>query len=444
MIAPARIAAFNALLELERHGGHAEELLRPRLEPLADADRRLGTEIVMGVLRWRSALDAVLGGHSSKPLAKLDPEVLTALRMAAYQLAWLDRVPASAAVNDSVALVKRARKSSAAPFVNAVLRKTAAEVEPQGRAMREPATADQSAAALARAYAHPEWLVGRWIAEFGPETARALCSYDQQVPPTALRLGDPAAAAELARQGIELAPGALLSSARRVVHGDVSRTAALREGRVHIQDEASQLVALLVGRGERILDCCAAPGGKTAAIAARNPGARIVAAEANPKRAEALRTRLSGHRAEVVTADARFLPPGRFDRVLADVPCSGTGTLARHPEIKWRLRPEDFADYQQRQRAILGAALDHLDAGGRLIYSTCSLEKEEDEDVVAAALAARNDVRVLDMKDLLLELCTEGELVYPDADALARGPFLRTLPGVHPCDGFFAAALVRI
>src|ERR1019366_3678201 len=249
------------------------------------------------------------------------------------QLRFLSRIPASAAINQSVELVKRAKKRSAAPFANAVLRKIAAmEVE-----LPQPTVGGAPVPFLVHEYAHPQWLVERWIAEFGLERASAICRQNQRIPHTAIRLDSAGIEQELQADGIELAPGLLLAGARIVVGGDVTRTRALQEGRGMIQDEASQLVAALVGNGARILDCCAAPGGKTAALAARNPTAEIIAAELHPHRVELLRKRVRAANVQVIEADALSLPASSgFDRVLADVPCSGTGTLARNPEIKWR------------------------------------------------------------------------------------------------------------
>jgi 16S rRNA (cytosine967-C5)-methyltransferase len=226
-----------------------------------------------------------------------------------------------------------------------------------------------------------------------------------------------------------------------VVAGDVTKTRAFREGRVAVQDEASQLVALLVGRGPRILDCCAAPGGKTAVLAERNPGSKIIAAELHQRRAELLRKRVTPN-VEVRTQDVTALAgEDDFERVLADVPCSGTGTLARNPEIKWRLKPEDFEDLHRRQVAILRAAVRHATAGGRVVYATCSLEQEEDESVVEEVVRDR-EVRVVEAGEELARLAREGELACR-GETLASGRFMRTVPGIHPCDGFFAAVLEK-
>jgi 16S rRNA (cytosine967-C5)-methyltransferase len=228
------------------------------------------------------------------------------------------------------------------------------------------------------------------------------------------------------------------------VKGDLTQLAAYREGRIAIQDEGSQLVAALVGNGRRILDCCAAPGGKTGALASRFPGAEIVAAELHPHRARLLRERAPQTNVQVITADAVQLPfADVFDRVLADVPCSGTGTLARNPEIKWKLRAEDLTDLQQRQLLILKAAMKHVAPGGRVIYSTCSLEPEENEAVVRNALAQSSSFKIIPIRGELDRLSESGELTWKDIDQLVQEDFLRTIPGVQPCDGFFAAVLER-
>jgi 16S rRNA (cytosine967-C5)-methyltransferase len=300
--------------------------------------------------------------------------------------------------------------------------------------------------ALAAASAHPEWLVERWKQAYGIASTIKICRHDQSIPVTTIRLRAPEVEDQLRAEGIELAAGAFLSSARRVVRGDVTKTATFRSGLCAIQDEASQLVAALVGKGTQVLDCCAAPGGKTTAIADRNPGARVSAVDLHPHRARLLRKLVGGHHpgVRVVAADALHLPfAGKFDRVLADVPCSGTGTLARNPEIKWRLNPEDLLDLQKRQAAILRAAMQQVSPGGRLIYSTCSLEREENEDVVEIALADDETFRVIDCSMQLALLQEEGELTLTDTSTLIRGPDLRTIPGVHPCDGFFAAILEK-
>jgi 16S rRNA (cytosine967-C5)-methyltransferase len=440
-ISPARAVAFDILLRVDQQNAYASELLHSeRLEKLTPADRGLAMELVMGVLRWRSRLDDAIAVAASRPLEKLDAEVLNALRLAAYQLLFLTRVPAHAAINESVELVKRAQKRSAAPFANAVLRKIAET----RTAPVQPSADEAPASSLAREYAHPVWMVERWLAQFGEEYARQICEFDQRVPPTSLRLENADTEQELASEGVKLAPGTLLASSRTLLEGDLTRTRAYLEGRVFIQDEASQLVAALVGTGSRLLDCCAAPGGKTAAIAWRNPTAEIIAAEIHEHRTALLRKRVRATNVEVITADALQLPlSGGFDRVLADVPCSGTGTLARNPDIKWRLMAENLSDLHTKQVAILRAVLQQLAPAGRAVYSTCSLEREENEAVIEEILRDGHEYRLRDCREELERLRASGELAWNDLDSLLSGPFLRTIPGVQPCDGFFAAVLER-
>ena len=440
-VSPARAAAFEILLRVERNKSYAPELLHgERNATLSPADHGLATELVMGVLRWRSLLDQNLAAASSQKLGRLDLEVLTALRVGAYQLQFLSRIPARAAIFESVEMVKGARKKSAAPFVNAVLRKV-------GEAKRDTSTdilTASDARTLAASSAHPDWLVARWVERYGLATGRAICLHNQSVPVTAIHVQDSHTANDLAQSGIELSPGLLLSDAWRVQAGDVIKTKAYREGRASIQDEASQLVALLVGDGQRLLDCCAAPGSKTTLLAKNNPRANVFASDLHPHRAQLLRRLTTRSNVHVLAADACHLPfdPG-FDRILADVPCSGTGTLARNPEIKWRLTPEDLVDLHARQIAILKSALVVLGPGGRLLYSTCSLEREENEDVVESVLADAGEFKVVECRSELEGLQRSAEFVWKDLDSVLTGPYLRTLPGVHPCDGFFAAIIER-
>jgi 16S rRNA (cytosine967-C5)-methyltransferase len=443
-ISAARITAFDILLRVEREDSYASELLHAsRYANLSSTDHGLATELVMGALRWRSLLDNRIAGLSSQSLTRLDPEVLTALRLGVYQLLFLDRVPEHAAVHESVELVKRARKRSAVPFANAVLRKFAGVA--REHAWDSAIANAKTSLELAEHSAHPVWLVERWIQEYGFEAAKQICSYDQLVPETGVSVLDSTVADELRRDNVQLSPGLLVASTFRVVAGDITGTRAFREGRVTIQDEASQLVSLLIGHGATILDCCAAPGGKTRTLAAGNPNASIVAMELHPHRARMLRKLVTAPNVQVIVADARKLPvAAQFDRVLADVPCSGTGTLARNPDIKWRLKLEDLADLQARQLAILRSAMQRVSPGGRIVYSTCSLESEENSAVVEKAICADRSFRVLDCRIELEQLRSRSELRWEDIDSLISGPYLRTIPGVHPCDGFFAAILEKI
>ncbi|MGC2248637.1 MAG: transcription antitermination factor NusB [Terriglobales bacterium] len=453
-VSPARAAAFEILLKIDRERSYASELLHSaRFAKLSAADHGLTTEIVMGVLRWEALLDGHLALASSQTLERLDDEVLIALRIALYQLRFLSRIPARAVIFESVELVKAARKGSASSFVNAVLRKLGgAAAGGKAQSDTESSAGDVFAAmheaadpaTLAQRSSHPEWLVKRWAEQYGLPIARLICSHDQRPPATAIHIHDDRSLDELRRAGIELAPGQLLSNARIVVSGEVTRTRAYERGQISIQDEGSQLVALLVGSGESILDCCAAPGGKTNLLARRNPTSTVLASELHPHRARLLRVLARAPNVRVIGADARQLPLSRtFDRILVDVPCSGTGTLARNPEIKWRLRAEDLGNLQSRQIAILKSALERLAPGGRLVYSTCSLEPEENEAVVKAALAGAPDFSIADCREELERLQRSGDLRVTDIEPLLSGPFLRTIPGVQSCDGFCAAIIQR-
>ncbi len=440
-VSPARVAAFQILLRVEQEDAYASELLHSsRCARLASADHGFATELVMGVLRWRSWLDREIAQQSSLSLPKLDPEVLTSLRLAAYQVMFLDRIPPWAAIYESVELVKQARKRSAVPFTNAVLRKLTG---PRGSAISAIA-ASRTPSQLAAQSAHPEWLVERWVGEFGFDRAVKICRYNQQIPDTEIRIKDSADEQELRSEKIQLAPGSLLPSARRVITGNLTGTPAFREGRIAIQDEASQLIALLAGQGSKILDCCAAPGGKTRVLAEQNPLATVVATELHPHRARLLRKLVSAANVHVVAADACALPLTElFDRVLVDVPCSGTGTLARNPEIKWRLKAEDLVDLRTRQLSILCSAMRRVAPRGRLVYATCSLEREENQAVVESALSSDSSFKLLNCGEHLEKLRAQRELIWEDLFSLTSGSYFRTIPGVHPCDGFFAAILEK-
>jgi len=385
----------------------------------------------MGVLRWRGVLDKHIAQFSMKSIGKLDGEVLTALRLGAYQVLFLDRIPTHAAVNESVELVKQARKRSAAGMVNAVLRKI-----DKGSHEKDDIS-------------HPDWLVERWTSTYGADVARRICDYDNTSLKQIIRIGAPqhdvpTRMAELQSNGIRLEPGSLLANAFTVTSGDITHAQAFRERRLIVQDEASQLVALLVGKGNAILDCCAAPGGKTRIIAEQNPDSMVVALELHPHRAALLRKLVAADNVCVVAADARQFPVDKkFDRVLVDAPCSGTGTLARNPEIKWRLKTEDISRLQAYQIEILSSAMNHVAPNGRVIYSTCSLEPEENEEVVEKALAPNPEFRLVDSRVELQRLKENRELIVDDLDSLLSGPYLRTIPGVHPSDGFFAAILEK-
>jgi 16S rRNA (cytosine967-C5)-methyltransferase len=437
-ISAARQAAFQILLTVERGQAHADDLLRgDAVSALSDRDRHLSTALVLGVLRWQILLDQRLRSLLARPNAKLDAEVLIALRLGAFQLLHLDRIPARAAIDESVELAGQAGHRFASGMVNAVLRKLGSA---SGSVPLEEAAIQ----------AHPAWMVERWSRFFRDDVARAICGHNQDAPAMTIRLATSEAELELTQAGITLESGTLLSAARKVMGGDVVASAAWREGRVRIQDEGSQLVAEIVGRGNAILDCCAAPGGKTLILAERNPEGRIVACEASAPRLESLRQRLApcGGRIECRLADATALDlESEFDVVLVDVPCSGTGTLSRNPEIRHRLRPEDLPRQAERQRAILTCALRALRPGGHVVYSTCSLEPEENEQVIAGVLSEVEGVRGASIVACLDKMQTDGVLTASGAEQLrwCKTPegYLRLLPGACGTDGFFIAMIEK-
>jgi 16S rRNA (cytosine967-C5)-methyltransferase len=454
-ISAARKAAFQVLLAVERGHSHSDDLLRSKaVDTLSVLDRHLATALVLGVLRWQIQLDHVTRAFLTRPNAKLDAEILTALRMGAFQILHMDRIPARAAIDESVGLAKQAGHRFASGMVNAVLRKL----------VTAPAAAsrDDSAVDLALAYAHPAWMVERWVSHSGVEAARAICAHGQQQPATTIRLVDPDAEAELVQAGIKLEPGSLLTAARTVVSGDITATAAFVEGRIRLQDEGSQLVAELAAVApsqnlEKIVDACAAPGGKTLILAERNPQARILACEQSATRFEALRHRLAAYsdrakyrsdQVECRLADAAALKEdAAFDLALTDVPCSGTGTLGRNPEIRHRLRLEDLPRQAERQLAILSAVLGAVRPGGSVVYSTCSLEPEENEQVVAALLSAAPNTRTVSL-DARITALRDKKILTAEVVGKLRGCLtaegaLRLLPGVFPTDGFFITLIER-
>jgi len=448
-ISKARKAAFDLLMAVQRGQSHSDDLLRTKaVNALSAPDRNLATALVLGVLRWQIQLDHQLQVLLKRPNAKLDPEVLIALRLGAFQLLHLDRIPARAAIDESVELAKQAGHKFASGMVNAVLRKLGSS---------SFNFSEDSAAELAMAQAHPAWMVERWAGFYGLETARQLCRHGQTQPALTVRLGSPAVEAELKAAGILLEPGELLTAARTVVSGDITASPAFLEGRVRLQDEGSQLVAEVAasamdpGQNEKkILDCCAAPGGKTLILAERNPEARILACESSPRRLEQLSKRLAAHaeRVECRLADATALAEDQgFDLALADVPCSGTGTLGRNPEIRHRLHAGDFARQAERQRALLHAALCAVRPGGRVVYSTCSLEPEENEQVVAAVLAESPAARRLPLGPCIQALLSRSILTASGAErlqgCLTPEGALRLLPGAFHTDGFFIALMEK-
>ena len=438
MIAPARAAAFEILLKVATTTAHSDDQLRSRgVDALSAQDRALTTTLALGTLRWQLKLDQRIRPLLARPGARLSPAVETALRLGAYQLLYLDRIPARAAIGESVELTKQAGETFAGGMVNAVLRK-----------LHTLPRADSKDESTAERFAHPRWMVDRWARFYGDEIAWEICAFDQEPASVCLRLIHPDAEKALADGGVELQAADFLTAARRVVRGDVVRSDAFRRGWLRIQDEGSQLVAEFAGHGAHILDTCAAPGGKTAILGERNPEATITALDISPRRLNAMKRNFSGDRVRFALQDAattRLQP--EYDLVLCDVPCTGTGTIGRNPEIRFRVNEEEIARQRRRQVEILSRALQGLAPGGRLLYSTCSLEPEENEAVVFECCEHAREYQVVPLDEDVARLEREGVLHPQGAQRLResalRGSFLRTIPGVHACDGFFVALIVR-
>jgi 16S rRNA (cytosine967-C5)-methyltransferase len=458
-VSPARKIAYDVLRRVDSARDFAVDVLhRPEVSALKDADRRLATEIVMGVLRWRGELDFHIERLARRELTSFDPEILAILRMGIFQIRLLERVPKFAVVDDAVEITKSTGKPSASGLVNAVLRKcqpAAWRVDSMqwGELSREGLQAIQRAV--------PDWLFQRWAARewpgldatkwrTGAQAALRLAWASTEVPATTLRIvgmnpNREVVADELAQDGVTTRAGELGKFALRVKSGNVLSSRAFREGRVVIQDEASQLVVELVAPepGQRVLDLCSAPGMKAGLLAQLLERGTLVVCDRSAARLETLRKLLpsqmpAGIKLNPVRIDAtRELPFGSsFDRILLDAPCSGTGTLARNPEIKWRLELQDLARFAARQKKMIRNALPTLAPAGRLVYSTCSLEPEENEQVVESVLSVPPGFRRLSFA----ELTRDG--VAPARCVDANGYF-RTNPAHDLMDGFFAAVLVR-
>jgi 16S rRNA (cytosine967-C5)-methyltransferase len=456
-ISQARTIAFDVLRRVETQSAFADEVLRAELvSNVRTEDAGLATELTLGVLRWQRLLDFLTDRNLTKVGKSLDVEVRIALRLGIYQLWFLERVPAHAAVHESVELVKRARKRSAVPLVNAVLRKAAEATRlAQSRAAIAPLLPKNLPLEeeLGILDSHPTWIVARWLRILGEEPTRALLEANNRVPAVSFSVLDARrrddALTSLTTAGCAIEPGLLLRDAWTLHGGNPAASEAVQRGWVAIQDEASQAVAhlLAVEDGNTVLDLCAAPGGKTILLArAAGSQGRVIAADLHAHRVRAMAERFetAGVRnVESVALDGvQPLPfEHQFDRILVDAPCSGTGTLARHPEIRWRLRGEDLTDLHSRQVRLLKNALANLAPQGRLIYSTCSLEPEENELVVREALGGTQGAfRAVTPRSALERILREGLAIE---NLTGADGFFRTCPSVHGTDGFFAAAIER-
>lgn len=380
---------------------HSDDLLHSvRVAALSLEDRNLATALVMGVLRWQIELDARIARQLARPGQRLPEPVAIALRMGAFQLLHMDRIPPHAAINESVELCRAADQAHAAGMVNAILRQIARQEQGDSATAKRRMPLVESPAAFAERLGHPAWLVERWAANYGREAALAICEYDQREPGEGSLFAEPVIVAAHTTASLPAAPLQI---------DDGSRLVAELAAAVRSADD----------RSPHVWDCCAAPGGKTLVLAERLPKAQILATDINVKRLTRMEKRVNGTRhaerirCEVMDAarpdfvskpDTRSDRDALFDLILCDAPCSGTGTLARNPEIRHRLRPEELARQAARQQAVLRSAIGWLAPGGQLLYSTCSLEPEENEQVIAALLPYEQGLRRVPLEPALAEL----------------------------------------
>ena len=447
----ARTAAYR-VLQAVINGANLPQALARNRDSLTDhRDRSLVTEITSGTFRWLAVLDHVIQGATGRPNSRIDPEVMTVLRLGVYQLLYLERVPPSAAVNESVHLVRKVGKASASGMVNAVLRRVAVtrndlKLPPEPRASD---STEVQLAFLSLTCSHPQWLVQRWLERLGfPKTVNWV-RFNNTPPPLTLRanrlrITPEHLARRLAKHGVTTEPTRFARDGLVVISGNPFRGPLAAEGLFLAQDEASQLVAELVAPcpGERILDACAAPGGKTTALAASlSSDGMLVASDFRFSRLRLLKqivTEFGAAGAQLVQLDLRQPAPFApvFDKVLVDAPCSGLGILRRDPEIRWRRQAEDLRRYAKEQLTIVSQAAAAVRPGGRLVYATCSGEPEENDDVVMNFLSQHTDFETVPINQL---------------DPLARG--LRraldergrivTTPPTHQLESFFAVTLRR-
>ena len=451
MIPTVRTAAASILLRLDdRRTTLAAELDNARQDIADRRDRGLLVEITTGTLRWRQELDALIARASRRQISDIENRALAVLRLGAYQLRHLDRVPAHAVVHESVETVRALGAPRAAGFVNAVLRSLTRSAKNSGLPSRPPASASDAERVryLSVTLSHPEWLVRRWLARYGFDAAERWCQFNNAPPEVTVRplLGGEAATliARLGEEGVDASSSAFVSDAVQLPPGSIGKLSREVLDTLLIQDQGAQLVARFAGArpGEKVLDVCAAPGGKTVVLASDldlrevSHGSMLVCGDRRPGRVALLAAtvRRAGLRAHVLALDALGpLPFGRtFDVVVADVPCSGLGTLRRDPDLKWSRTEADIERLAIDERQMLESAAAQVRAGGRLVYATCSSEPEENVEVVRAFLEGHPE----------FEIQRTGEPGVP-AGLTDTDGCLHTLPFRDGLDAYFAARLVR-
>ncbi len=440
----SRTLAYQILLHLEQKASHPDRLIRTALERhslLDERDRALLTELAYGVVRWQGRLDWHIDELSRTRPDKIAPAVRVLLRLALYQILFLDRIPDHAAVNDAVDIAKTSQPPHVIRFINAILREAARK----GGRWNWPDPEKDPALYTAVMTSHPVWLVRKLIDEIGPEETELFCESNNRIAPTVFRVNAlKATRAEaidsLRTEGIDTAPSPWLEQALRAPapRRDMTGTAAFREGWIQAQDEASQIVSHLLAPlpGERVLDLCSGLGVKSAhiAILMRNEG-EVLSVDRSAWKLEELRknaqrqgiTIIRTHAEDISTLQPQSV--GLFDRVLLDAPCTGLGTMRRKPDIKWRRHIKDPYRLSQLQKELLSHAAQFLKAGGVLVYSTCTVLKDEDESVVQHLSESHLELAIEPAAENLPYTCRE----------MASGPYCRSWPQKHDMDGFFSA-----
>lgn len=436
-----RGTAVKILNRVERSDAYLDRLVEAELrsQDMNELDKGLMTEIVTGTVRWRAKLDWVLTGFFHGNFTKAETNIRNALRVALYQILFLDRVPHSAAVNESVEFIKRLRGQKVADLVNAVLRNILRNLEN----IRYPDGGENPIQHLAVVESHPQWMVQRWVDRFGKDEARQLLSANNRRPDLTLRVNRLKIdfnyfLSKLDHHSIQFTRSTILDYFVRVKHmAGIGGSEMYRQGFFVVQDESAGLAVQLLDPqpGERVIDLCAAPGGKTTMIGElmKNMG-EIVAVDRYETRLHLVKTacqRLGIANVHAVTADAATLAVPAADRVLVDAPCSGLGVLAKKPDAKWKREPEDIMRLVALQSAILSHAATLVKPGGVLVYSTCTLEPEENIGLVRSFLASHSGFSIEPAGAFV-----NPQVVHPDG-------YVETFPHRQGMDGSFAVRLKR-
>jgi 16S rRNA (cytosine967-C5)-methyltransferase len=432
-VTAARAVAAEVCVDLRR-GEFLDQSFERRIGPLDARDRRWTRELVYGMLRQRATIDAVLSERVRGGLVRLDPDVIDLLRLGVYQLLSMGSVPAYAAIAQTVELAKRRHGIGASKLVNAVLRRTDRE-----REQLTPATPADSTEALALRYSHPRWLVARWIERWGEQDTERLLTLNNADAPVVIRpygVVREQLEAMMEAAGVQVAEAPFARDSIAISGGTTfTELGAFKKGLFFVQDPAATLVTeyAAIPSGSTVADLCAAPGGKSLELS-RTAGS-VIASDKSFGRLQRLlanQRRLESVNIFPFVGDARNPAIVPVDSVLIDVPCTGTGTFRRHPDARWRIKISDIAVMSALQKTIIRAAAQVVKPGGLLIYSTCSLEPEENDAQVDAFLA--------DNQDWILEPPPEGTI----APSLLDNGRLRVLPQRHGTDGAFAARLRRV